>query len=1295
MSRPLVVVICLSTAMSPVLAQQVLVSWEFNKDGDTEGWFPAHSLAPFVVQGGTLKTSVTAGDPYMHASPGHSFDLEANDFQYIELRMRHTDGKHAEFFWAATTEGKDAGFVAGKERGFPCVPDGQWHVYHVYPLWQGRITRLRFDPPEKGEVEIDYIRIIQGEQSTHDPKSPEWNFIGTGAGWVASSGGTHLTASTDGARTQLTSERLVLVGPRVDLKASDYRYALLQLQATGPLTAGLYWASTDDANFPACNMETVDVPAGPFSTNLYLLNNPMYGGDIKRLQLTLEGVPGTTVMLKKVALAPVPLGPPRFSLISFASRDALVPLGRPGLLVARYENLGGAELRDIPLRVRVVSGKATLAHKGLTTVPLVAPGYSGEATWTFEPTSEGRLVFRLEGPHGLTAETEVVASRTLPQVGVTSKLTAQVQDGVAWIGNDRIMLTLLGGPGGFARARLDALQAGKTHAMALLPHLGALSLAGQKTPAELTLSDAKAKTGESYAELSLNGNTMFGQARVSLTLTFRLKQGKPYIDCTYTLSTDRTLKVTAFRGPWLWVGEGSFGDKQDLALFPGSEYLVEGERSSSTLDIAPPKNVRFAPHPNTVTVPSMAVECDGALVGLMWDPLQKWDGKNQKPTAVFASPNFVESHMNHLLGLCLPSIPDWMKPNELLAATPYELKPGARLTLAASLYAEVPSDVLRSMELYFDRFGIPALPPKPRSYEDTVAMSLKSYEDILWVEQAKGWMGVIGWSPSRSQEVALNYVVASRLLKDRAWAKKLTDKGLSLADPTDLHFALHGYGNPCDSLAQALAAARVAARRVPEDGKYTFRPATDAQKALGAEGSTAVGICARAVRPVLDQALLTGDLQALQAALRTLKFMEQFKVPRASQVWEVPVHTPDILASADACEVYLMAYKLTGDQDLLKRAVYWARTGLPFVYVWQAPEQRDLMKGSSIPVFGATYYTGSWFARPVQWNGLEYARVLLELARYDDSLPWRHFAEMITISGMNQQSTREKDYGTYPDNWELIDDIECTGCMLAPGRIMLNALQLMESPSARVRTEVLHTPDGPMCLTSAPAMTSVEWRDGVLTASLRYDAGMTAYAVLMPAAEPEAIEVDGVNLERREAPIAEAEGWSYTPRTGCVMLKLKYGEAARKVRIVGVRRITPQLPIPRWEFERPGGAEGWTAAHDVAPLEVRDGNLFVTVTGGDPYIVGPGIAVDATEFPGLVFRAKATRPDGQVFFGTDAGGFAPERSRAFTLPADGQFHEVRVDLRDHPEWKGLIHQLRLDFASAPCEVAIDWIRMLE
>jgi hypothetical protein len=1277
-------------ACSLASGQQILKQWEFNKDGDTEGWWPTHSLSALEVKNGSLKGAATDGDPYMHASRENAFDIQGNSFQYIEVRMKNDTGKSAEFFWANSTAGKDAGFVAGKERSFACLPDNEWHVYYLYPLWDGQVTRLRMDPPEDATFEIDYIRIMQGPITQHDPKSGDWDFTRDVAGWVCSSGGTPLLSGDGGAQTQFLAERAQLVSSALDLKAADFKYLYLQLTTDAPLTGHFTWSETEEATFPARNSVELKIPAGTQSVNLDPQECQYYSGDLKRLSLELSGPVGTKVTLRRMTLSDRPLGPAQLQLLSLTTQEALPSRGQRSRLVATLRNSGGEVLTGATVKVAGPAGAVSIG--GATrAVRSLKPFETAEVTWEYTPLTEGRISFTLNDGRADVGTAEAMAAPPAAAVKPTQKPDAQVSASSAWIGNSKVMLVWAKGKSGYLSGRLYALGTGEPKLMAVVPELMSVAVAGDNKLLELPAQEAKTEVGEGKATLRLTGAAQIAGAQVRSEVILSVSGEYPWIDATYSLATDKDLSLSALRGPWMWVGEGSFGDKQDLALFPGVEYMEAGEKSSSTLDIAAPKNLRFAPHPNTITVPSMAIQKDGAIAGLMWNPLQKWDGEHQKPTAVFASPNFIEGHGNHLLGLCLPSIPDWMKANELLAATPYELKAGKGLTLTASLYALAKGEVLQSMDLYFQRFGLPDLPPKARSYEDTLTMSLKAYEDILWSEEAKGWMPVIGWAPGRSMDVALNgYVIAARRLTDRPWADKLTEKGLSLADKSDLGFALHQFGNPAAAMSSALTRARSSALGAPEDGKYSFHP-SEKTAVLGVEGATESGICACDVRGLLTDALRTGDQQALDAGLRTLKFMRRFKIPRASQVWEVPVHTPDILASADACEVYLLGYRLTGDKSYLDDAIYWARTGLPFVYMWQAPEQRPLMLGGSIPVFGATFYTGSWFARPVQWNGLEWARVLLELDRWDKSMPWKHFAEMVTISGMNQQSTREKDYGTYTDNWEVISDVECVGCMLAPGRIMTNALDLLGAPVG-VDTEVVRDGGKRISINSAPRVSDAKLDRGVLSFGLRYDAGHTAYTTVMAIAEPTQIEVDGVELAKRPGAIDTPEGWSYRADIGCVTLKLQYGQAVRTVRITRATVMEPGFGETSWDFNE--GVQGWIGMNDVEGLEVRDGNLIVKATGGDPYIGSPALLADASKYSGVTFRAKATLPGGQVFFAAK-GGFSATRSKSFNLPADGQFHEVTVDLSDNPEWTGMITQLRLDCAAAPCELQIDWIRLVK
>ena len=51
---------------------------------------------------------------------------------------------------------------------------------------------------------------------------------------------------------------------------------------------------------------------------------------------------------------------------------------------------------------------------------------------------------------------------------------------------------------------------------------------------------------------------------------------------------------------------------------------------------------------------------------------------------------------------------------------------------------------------------------------------------------------------------------------------------------------------------------------------------------------------------LLDYARLTGDAAGPGRGARALDYMAAFRVPRGAQTWEVPLHTPDQLASAYA-----------------------------------------------------------------------------------------------------------------------------------------------------------------------------------------------------------------------------------------------------------------------------------------------------------------------------------------------------------------------------------------------------------
>lgn len=172
----------------------------------------------------------------------------------------------------------------------------------------------------------------------------------------------------------------------------------------------------------------------------------------------------------------------------------------------------------------------------------------------------------------------------------------------------------------------------------------------------------------------------------------------------------------------------------------------------------------------------------------------------------------------------------------------------------------------------------------------------------------------------------------------------------------------------------------------------------------------------------------TGDQDSLQALLKGCDFLNTLKAPRGAQVWELSLHTPDIMGASRATMANTFAFEATKDKKYLDAARRWAVSGLPFVYLWDLdlPKTEEFIscRYATIAVFGATNWKApNWMGRPVQWCGLDYAYALLLLAPHDQSLDWRKIAEGIVISGEQQQYREGISVGLLPDSIDMLTQV--------------------------------------------------------------------------------------------------------------------------------------------------------------------------------------------------------------------------------------------------------------------------------
>jgi hypothetical protein len=803
-------------------------------------------------------------------------------------------------------------------------------------------------------------------------------------------------------------------------------------------------------------------------------------------------------------------------------------------------------------------------------------------------------------------------------------------------------------------------------------------------------------------------------AQWTSTAEYRLAAEADRITMRHTLHCDRESPLYRYDGPVLRAGDGTFGSAKFEALFPGLEYLAAHEASSSDRDILPPGDLRAVPHPRRICIPAMAVTSpEHDLVALLWDNEQHWLEGHDQPSAVFASPNLIEtgdprlvpagfpverSGNNHLMGLFAPSIPEFLEENELRARKPLVLAAGTGITLSSVLLVRPHAEVLDAVTEWLGWMRPGPIGDPPMTVREHYALSLRAFEELLYTP-GEGWANVQNWEPAPNSPTARAYLYLAEQLQRPELRRTAIER---IGVDRDVLLALHIGGVP-RALRNARSSGFGALRGREPDGDWLFRP-TEKTAGLGRAGDTNVGMAAGPVRQVLRSAAQTADPVLLEQGIRGLEWMRQWRVPRGAQVWEIPLHAPDILASAHACDAFLWGYRLTGDRSYLDDAVYWARTGLPFIYFWQTPV-RDLepMRGGTIPIFGATFYVGSWFGRLVQWCGLEYAETLL--ARYDSSHDWRTIARDITVSGWRQQQTKEGYQGLYPDSWSMLTGYISWGLMLGPLRLIENQLAL-DGFSPNGDTRLFRRGHDLVALLGPGEFEGVSAGvpgDGTRVTDLpeglfdlefrhRFHNHPSCYVALVGVTEPRTVEIDGAPVRRVAELETVEQGWVWsTSLPGPVLRLHSPARATVPVRLEGLDTRPAPIEQTRWTFET--DSQGWTPDHDLAPFEVRNGALVCTPTGGDPYLTVRLAGLEASRFPRVQIRYRTSEDSTMELFWAPLTGYAAQNSLKATVEGGEGWRTVAVELGAVPAWQGTVVGFRID--PPPAGMEIDEVQFVE
>ncbi len=668
-----------------------------------------------------------------------------------------------------------------------------------------------------------------------------------------------------------------------------------------------------------------------------------------------------------------------------------------------------------------------------------------------------------------------------------------------------------------------------------------------------------------------------------LRIAFTLAPKEPLVRvcCEWQCDADRSLR--ALWGPDLLVGDNP---AKLWGLLPGVEFLYDGESSSNPRDFAPPLHDRRSPNPKRLTIPLIAITigkgstalpegvdkffCPDSLfdrakvqldlvktepitVSLFWDPLQKWDGVHTLPSVRFESPS--ANNDGHRMALFLPSCPDFVPENAEKASKPYPLPANRTLWLEANIAVDT-GHILTGVRRWLSEMqGLPKPNLAPRSFEQQLALDRHGFLHTVWDPQTEKWRHCVGWAPHHTPGFATLLWFNAHLTEDKEGREQalarvhqvarnmLRDGGAGLfVSPANCHimrweFPFH-YGYLPEAMQALEASVRQLMASQQPDGSWRFHPADDKQATLGRKGDAVVGTIAYNAAMLLRYARITGDADALRAGEKALLLMEQFRVPRGGQTWECPMYEPDILPAGWAVAAYLEAFWVTGNLRWLHNAIYWAETGVPFVYLWQLPD-RPMMLGAVIPVFGSTFYTHSWLGMPVQWCGLVYAYHVQRLAKTLEKhrpkangspLPlslrftpadWRRLAELITVSAQYQQFDEGELKGTYPDS--LTDFVKRNPAFINPEDIAVNVLAL-KGFDPDIQTVRVRQSNRTLLISSGALIEGVRQAENRLLFRLHYFVGENSHTLLV-GLRPRSVWVDGKLLPTSQIPVQRQTGW--------------------------------------------------------------------------------------------------------------------------------------------------------------------------
>jgi hypothetical protein len=250
-----------------------LPDWQFETDGDTEGWVVANQVENFTTTGGSLVMNSTGNDPHLQSS---EITAPADTYNSIKISMRLEPQEETAFGQVFFLTDLDNRYSDSKSLIFELIPDGEFHTYTLdmagVPAWESIIKSLRLDPTDTaGLIEIE--SIVFSEDIAGRQTKWQFNIDGDAEGWQPTSQLEDFNITGGLLSMRATGNDPYMESGDITIPADEYTTVAItmRIEASNAYAGQIFFVTDNDPNYSESKSFVFEViPDEEFHT--YILN---------------------------------------------------------------------------------------------------------------------------------------------------------------------------------------------------------------------------------------------------------------------------------------------------------------------------------------------------------------------------------------------------------------------------------------------------------------------------------------------------------------------------------------------------------------------------------------------------------------------------------------------------------------------------------------------------------------------------------------------------------------------------------------------------------------------------------------------------------------------------------------------------------------------------------------------------------------------------------------------------------------------------------------------------------------